>query len=333
MLPSCASGRRAELSSHARPRTRAPRTRAPRTCAPRTPAPRTPAPSARRCCATSAAPSWSTAARDVFGQKGYHAATVDDITRAAGVAKGTFYLYFDEKREVYYELVRSFLQHVKDIGASVAREVHTPAEFFARCEQAARELMRVFLEHHKLARLTYRESMSLDPELERLLRDFYRDLARVEADNIRVGIELGIFRTVDPMICAYAHIGMVERVALGAVARADAARAARRRARAAVDRLRGAAPALMASRKDKLPAAPSTPAQPPAAASSAAAQSALLVVQTALDEERVAHVATRTRLEGEVAALHARIAELEGDVAQAAARLRELDALLQARAR
>jgi len=43
-----------------------------------------------------------TAARDVFGQKGYHAATVDDITRAAGVAKGTFYLYFDEKREVYY---------------------------------------------------------------------------------------------------------------------------------------------------------------------------------------------------------------------------------------
>jgi AcrR family transcriptional regulator len=155
-----------------------------------------------------------TAARDVFGQKGYHAATVDDITRAAGVAKGTFYLYFDEKREVYYDLVRSFLQHVKDIGASVAREVHTPAEFFARCEQAARELMRVFLEHHKLARLTYRESMSLDPELERLLRDFYRDLARVEADNIRVGIELGIFRSVDPMICAYAHIGMVERVAL-----------------------------------------------------------------------------------------------------------------------
>ena len=58
-----------------------------------------------------------TAARDVFGQKGYHAATVDDITRAAGVAKGTFYLYFDEKREVYYDLVRSFLQHVKDIGA------------------------------------------------------------------------------------------------------------------------------------------------------------------------------------------------------------------------
>jgi AcrR family transcriptional regulator len=154
------------------------------------------------------------AARDVFGQKGYHAATVDDITRAAGVAKGTFYLYFEEKREIYYELVRSFLGQVKAIGTSVAQHVHTPSEFFARCEQAAFELVRVFMENQKLARLTYRESMSLDPELERLLRDFYRELARVEADNIRVGIELGLFRAVDPLICAYAHIGMVERVAM-----------------------------------------------------------------------------------------------------------------------
>ena len=259
-----------------------------------------------------------TAARDVFGQKGYHAATVDDITRAAGVAKGTFYLYFDEKREVYYELVRSFLQHVKDIGASVAREVHTPAEFFARCEQAARELMRVFLEHHKLARLTYRESMSLDPELERLLRDFYRDLARVEADNIRVGIELGIFRTRrsdDLRLRAHRH-GRARRAR--APARADAARAARRRARAVVDRLRGLEAALMATRKEPKPA-DIKPAE----------QSALAALQETLDGERVAHVATRARLEREVEALHARIAELEADLASAAARIRELEASLQ----
>ena len=32
-----------------------------------------------------------------------------------------------------------------------------------------------------------------------MLREFYRDLARVEADNIRLGIELGLFRPVDPL--------------------------------------------------------------------------------------------------------------------------------------
>lgn len=156
-----------------------------------------------------------TAAREIFGEKGYHEATVDDITRRAGVAKGTFYLYFTEKKEIYYDLVRTFFQHITDIGASVAHEVNTVSEFYARIEKAAFRLFSTFAEHHALARLAYRESASLDPTLEKMLRDFYRQIALVEAENIRVGIRLGIFRPVDPVVCAYAHIGMVERVALG----------------------------------------------------------------------------------------------------------------------
>jgi hypothetical protein len=80
--------------------------------------------------------------------------------------------------------------------------------------------LRVFIEHHGLARLAYRES-GLDSELEKMLREFYRDIARVEADNIRKGIELGLFRQVDPLVVAYAHIGMVERVALGLLQEKD----------------------------------------------------------------------------------------------------------------
>jgi len=152
------------------------------------------------------------AAKDVFAQKGYHATTVDDITRAAGVAKGTFYLYFSEKREIYYEVVRAFLQLIKDAGSSVAREVRSPEQFLARAESAALEIMRIFTDNKELARLAYRESMGMDPQLESMLRDFYRDLAEVEAGNIRLGIELGIFRNVNPLVTAYAHIGMIERV-------------------------------------------------------------------------------------------------------------------------
>ncbi len=41
------------------------------------------------------------AASAVFGDKGFTAATVEDIARAAGVAKGTVYLYFPSKTELY----------------------------------------------------------------------------------------------------------------------------------------------------------------------------------------------------------------------------------------
>src|SRR5207253_10906756 len=41
------------------------------------------------------------AARKVFAKKGFSDATVDDIANAAGVAKGTVYLYYRSKQEVY----------------------------------------------------------------------------------------------------------------------------------------------------------------------------------------------------------------------------------------
>src|SRR5690606_8287650 len=48
------------------------------------------------------------AARDVFAEKGYVAATVDDVVARCGVARGTFYLYFDDKLDVFGALVSDF---------------------------------------------------------------------------------------------------------------------------------------------------------------------------------------------------------------------------------
>src|SRR5262249_7007448 len=141
--------------------------------------------------------------------KGYHAATVDDITRAAGVAKGTFYLYFQEKREIFYEVIRGFLQLVKDLG-----RLGETRDLLGDLERAGHRLMHLFLENRELVRLAYRESMGLDPALEEMVRAFYRDAAEVQARNIRVGIDLGVFRPVEPLVVAYAHIGMIERVLL-----------------------------------------------------------------------------------------------------------------------
>lgn len=45
------------------------------------------------------------AAEEVIGAKGYAASAITDITRAAGIAQGTFYIYFDSKEHVFRELV------------------------------------------------------------------------------------------------------------------------------------------------------------------------------------------------------------------------------------
>jgi AcrR family transcriptional regulator len=46
------------------------------------------------------------AALDVFAEKGFAAAKLDEIARRAGVSKGTLYLYFEDKAELFRAVVR-----------------------------------------------------------------------------------------------------------------------------------------------------------------------------------------------------------------------------------
>src|SRR6266700_1365855 len=45
-------------------------------------------------------------ARKLFHSEGFDAASMGDIARAAGVSKGTLYVYFDSKEVLFTELVR-----------------------------------------------------------------------------------------------------------------------------------------------------------------------------------------------------------------------------------
>jgi AcrR family transcriptional regulator len=45
-------------------------------------------------------------ARTIFLQRGFDAASMNDIARAAGVSKGTLYVYFDNKEQLFAAIVR-----------------------------------------------------------------------------------------------------------------------------------------------------------------------------------------------------------------------------------
>ena len=49
------------------------------------------------------------AALTVFAARGFEAARLDDVAARAGVAKGTIYLYFDDKESLFQELVRALV--------------------------------------------------------------------------------------------------------------------------------------------------------------------------------------------------------------------------------
>lgn len=51
---------------------------------------------------------------DVFGSRGYHNVSMDDIAEASGVSKALVYQHFESKDELYLEVMRSFQRKIAD---------------------------------------------------------------------------------------------------------------------------------------------------------------------------------------------------------------------------
>jgi AcrR family transcriptional regulator len=62
------------------------------------------------------------AARRVFAERGYHEASIAEITQAADVGVGTFYLYFRDKDEAFNTLVDEGFRTLRDSVAAIVTQ-------------------------------------------------------------------------------------------------------------------------------------------------------------------------------------------------------------------
>lgn len=156
----------------------------------------------------------------VFSTKGYHATSVSDLVDAAGVARGTFYLYFDSKEAIFSELVSELLAHLRAnvVGVDPAKGPLQP--------QLVATLARVLstLEtNRRLTRILFREAVGLHAAIDERLRGFDDELHAYVARAVEVGVALGAVRPVRPATAAIVVVGSVREVVLRHVVAADAA--------------------------------------------------------------------------------------------------------------
>ena len=148
------------------------------------------------------------AAIDVFAQSGYFNAKVSEIAKAAGVADGTIYLYFDSKEDlltsVFREHTRSYLKSLERDLANVNR---------------AEERMRIAIRHHLEALGTDRSlAIVWQVELRHSLK-FMTLLSHQEVADylnilrkiVEVGQNEGAFRrTLHPQLVAKSVFGILD---------------------------------------------------------------------------------------------------------------------------
>jgi AcrR family transcriptional regulator len=147
------------------------------------------------------------AAEAIFGELGYHDASIVKITEAAGVAQGTFYLYFASKRELFDELVVDLNTRVRSAMAEGARGGRTRAEVE---RLGFRAFFRFTAEHPALYRIV-RQAEFVSP---RTLQVHYERLAEGYVAGLRRAMETGEVAAGDPEVLAWALMGVGELVGM-----------------------------------------------------------------------------------------------------------------------
>jgi len=141
------------------------------------------------------------AALELFTDRGFAATRLEDVARAAGVSKGTLYLYFENKQELFKAVVRENVVHL--IGE--AEEELAAAE-----NMSSPDLLRAMLEkwwshaaNRKLAgitRLMMAESGNF-PELAQFYEEEVHERANALLTRVlERGVRRGEFRPVDPHV-------------------------------------------------------------------------------------------------------------------------------------
>ncbi len=146
---------------------------------------------------------------DVFAERGYYGASVADIIERAGIARGTFYLYFESKRQVFEELLDGLLAQLRDAIRRVDVTA-TPDTIQAELRGNALRVFDVLTREPGLTRLLLHEAVGRDPGFDRRLGEFYSLVQELLAESIQLGQELGLVRPLDVHVCARFVLGAIK---------------------------------------------------------------------------------------------------------------------------
>jgi len=146
------------------------------------------------------------AAREVFFERGFHQATVDDVAFRAEVSKGTIYLYFESKESILAHLLLEGLALLLDrLSESYAAHQSLSAE--ERLWRLARTYLDFSQTHSNYFRLMmafdrgrFREQISAEL-YEQILQQSIRALDLV-TQTVRQGVQAGEFACDDPKMSA-----------------------------------------------------------------------------------------------------------------------------------
>lgn len=147
------------------------------------------------------------AAETVFAEFGYREASMVRITEQAGVAQGTFYVYFSSKLQIFEEVVEDLNRRVRHAMAEASAGATSRLE----SERAGFRAFFAFTAAHPALYRIVREAEFVSP---RALRMHYTKIVEGYIHGLTEAKEAGELGDIDPTVAAWALMGIGEMIGM-----------------------------------------------------------------------------------------------------------------------
>ncbi len=162
------------------------------------------------------------AGEKLFAKKGFYPTTMEEVARAAGLAKGTIYLHFDDKRDLFFSIIEKKLDILLEKIEKEMRKDEFPSQ---RIKLAIGIHLRFLEENRDFFKIMQALPESLKQEMERKLkgRVIEKQSRYVEILDqlIRKGIRNQEIKPLDSRKLAVILVGMMHSLTIYWISRKE----------------------------------------------------------------------------------------------------------------
>jgi TetR/AcrR family transcriptional regulator, fatty acid metabolism regulator protein len=151
------------------------------------------------------------AALEVFAEKGYHRALVDDIVRSSRTSKGAVYHHFPNKEALFLALVDEFSVRLAEAVAAGIAGAHGG---LGKVQAALTAGLETFAHHRDLARILLLESVSLGPAYQSKRLEVHGRFASLIQAHLDDAVAEGSIPALDTRVATLAWLGAVNEVVI-----------------------------------------------------------------------------------------------------------------------
>ena len=147
-----------------------------------------------------------------FSERGYHQTAIADIAKRLGIGHGTFYRYFENKRDILEHVIVDTMSQISALLAdeNAPSAVTTLTDYEAQCQRISARFREFAAANPRALRLVLFEATSIDAEMTQRVFNLINISGMVTAAYLANGVARGFFRAdLDTEQTGHAIIGMI----------------------------------------------------------------------------------------------------------------------------